>query len=178
MTRRMMLGLCGFAALGLLAPGLVAPVAAQPAGPSVTKVWARATAPSAQNGAAYFTLGNDGPADTLTGASTPVSAMAELHRTINDNGTMKMRPVKSIAVAHGSTTTFAPGGYHVMLMGLKQPLKPGETFPLTLTFAKAGKMTVTATVQGAGAMAPGGAAAPMGDMPGMSGMSGMQDMHH
>ena len=133
-----------------------APQAAKPqaAGVSVTRVWARATSASQKNGAAYFTIANPGADDTLTGAATPVADMAELHRTSAVNGVMQMRPVASVKVPHGQLVTFGPGGLHVMLMGLKQPLKQGDSFPLTLTFAKAGDVTVNAVVQSAGAMSP------------------------
>lgn len=135
--------------------GAVPPSSLKPGGQmSVTRAWARATAAQAKNGAAYFTLLNTGPADTLTGASTSVADSAELHRTTEQNGVMQMRPVQSVPVPSGKITTFAPGGLHVMLMGLKQQLKPGDTFPLSLTFQKAGDVTVTATVQSAGAMSP------------------------
>jgi len=73
-------------------------------------------------------------ADRLTGASTPVAKHVELHETINDNGVMKMRPVDALAVRPDKPVLFAPGGCPVMLVGLNQPLKVGETFPLTLTF--------------------------------------------
>jgi periplasmic copper chaperone A len=144
-----------------------APPAAQPAaGVSVTKAWARATAADAQTGAAYMTFTNTGPADALVGASTPVATTAELHRTTADaNGVMQMRPVQSLSLAHGKAVMLAPMGYHMMLIGLKQPLKAGDTFPLTLTFQKAAPVTVTVAVQGAGASSPGGMN--MGAMPGM-----------
>jgi hypothetical protein len=93
----------------------------------------------------------------LTSISTPVAAMAEVHQTINDNGVMKMRAVKSLGIDRGKSVTLAPSGYHIMLMNLKQALKQGESFPVTLTFAKAGPVTATAMVEKAGAtsMAPG-----------------------
>ena len=60
---------------------------------------------------------------------------------------MSMKPVKSIAVPASGTVKLKPGGYHVMLIGLKKHLVAGATFPLTLTFATAGKKTVTVTVR-------------------------------
>ena len=116
----------------------------------VEQVWARA-AMAGHEGAAYLTITNSGPSDTLTGISTPVAAMAELHRTINDNGVMKMRPVQSLPIDAGKSVTLAPNGYHIMLMNLKQTLKEGESFPITLTFQKAGNITATATIKKAGA---------------------------
>lgn len=117
--------------------------------------WARATASSAPTGAAYFVLNNTGKEDDrLLSASTPVAEKAELHTHLMDNGVMKMRPVNAIEVSPGSPTTLAPGGLHVMLTGLKQPLVKGKAFPLTLVFEKAGPTTVQVDVQGAGETAP------------------------
>jgi periplasmic copper chaperone A len=125
-------------------------------------VWARATPGGATTGAVYFTVTSKGSPDRLVGASTPAAATAEMHETTNDNGVMKMRPVRAVELDPGKPVTFKPGGYHVMLMGLKSPLKAGDSFPLTLTFEHAPPVTVTATVE---AMGTGGA----GAMPGMSG---------
>lgn len=118
--------------------------------------WSRATAPSAPNGAAYFVLNNAGKEeDRLTSASSPVAEKAELHTHIADNGVMKMRPVTAIEVVPGSPTPLAPGGLHIMLLGLKQPLVKGKAFPLTLVFEKGGPVTVQVEVQGPGETAPG-----------------------
>jgi hypothetical protein len=105
----------------------------------------------------YLTITNSGTPDTLTAVSTPVAGMAQVHQTTNDSGVMKMRPVTSLSIGQDKSVTLAPGGYHIMLMNLKQALKQGESFPVTLTFAKAGPVTATAMVEKAGAtsMAPG-----------------------
>ena len=81
---------------------------------------------------------------------------------------MKMRPVASLTVEPGKPVTLAPGGYHIMLTGLKQALKQGDSFPVTLSFAKAGQVTATATVEKAGATMP------SMDHGNMSGMGTMQ----
>ena len=73
-------------------------------------------------------MGGDQP-DGLTGASTPVAATAEVHETTHNNGIMKMRPVAVVPVPSHQTVTFSPGGYHIMLMGLKHKLVAGESFP-------------------------------------------------
>ena len=132
-------------------------------------VWARATVGMSTTGAIYFTVTSTGSPDRLVGVSTPVAATAGLHETTNDNGVMKMRPVPSVALDPGKPVTFKPGGYHVMLTGLKGALKAGDSVPLTLTFEHAPPMTVTAKVEAAG-----GAAMDMGhgSMPGMPGMKG------
>ena len=69
-----------------------------------------------------------------------------------ENGIARMRPVDAVAVAPDAPAVFQPGGYHVMIMGLKGPLKEGETFPLTLTFEKAGDVTVDVMVMKKAAM--------------------------
>ncbi|CAO3431109.1 copper chaperone PCu(A)C [Azospirillum doebereinerae] len=122
---------------------------------TVTAAWARAGAPAAKAGAAFLTVTNTGAeSDRLVAAQTPVADKAELHTHLMDNGVMKMRAVDSIDVAPGAPVTLKPGGLHVMLMGLKQPLTEGSRFPVTLTFDKAGAVTVEVTVQGAAAMGP------------------------
>ncbi len=117
--------------------------------------FARASAGMATVGAAFMTLKNDGDTpDTLVSASSPVAAKTELHTHIKDGDIMRMREVPSIEVPADGTTVLQPGGLHVMLIDLKAPLKEGETFPLTLTFANAGSMTVEVPVKSPGAMAP------------------------
>ncbi len=76
-----------------------------------------------------------------------------------DNGVMKMRPVDGLDLPAGKPVTLKPGGYHIMLTGLAKPLQEGQSFPLTLEFAKAGAREVTVSVQKVGAMGPGGDAA-------------------
>jgi copper(I)-binding protein len=147
-------------------PNAQQPNAQQPA-IQVDHVWSRA-AMAGHEGAVYLTVTDSGPPDTLTGVATPVAAMAGLHETINDNGVMKMRPVASLPIAPGKPLMLAPSGTHIMLMDLKQPLKEGDSFPVTLTFAKAGQVTATATVAKAGAPTmPGMDHASMGGMGGM-----------
>jgi copper(I)-binding protein len=137
-------------------------------GISLEHVWARATVGLSTTGAAYFTVSNNGQPDHLVGVSTPI-AVAGLHETINDNGIMKMRPVPSIALDPGKPVTFKPGGYHVMLTGLKSVLKPGDSFPLTLSFEHAQPVTVTVNVEAAGGAAMDNGHGGMGSMPGMQG---------
>ena len=70
-----------------------------------------------------------------------------MHRTFKgDGGIMKMEAVDALPVKAKDVVTFGPGGLHVMLMGLKKPLAVGDVFPLTLTFAKAGAVTVTVSI--------------------------------
>jgi hypothetical protein len=123
---------------------------------SVTDAWARASAGAATTGAAYVTLVGGAQADSLVAVSTPVATTADVHETTSDNGVSRMRPVPAVPIAPGRTVTFAPGGFHIMLTGLKQRLTAGQSFPLTLTFAHAAPVTVSVQVR------PLGHAAPMG----------------
>ena len=105
--------------------------------------WARASIGQAKAGAAYLVVSNRGTeADRITAADTPVAKRAEFHTHIMEGGVMKMRPVGAVEVAPGEPVVFQPGGLHVMLMGLKAPLKEGETFPLTLKFENAGQVEI------------------------------------
>ena len=114
--------------------------------------WARATFGGAKTGAAYLTILNQGRVDDrLVAISTPVAAIAELHRTAEEQGTMTMRPVPALELKAGAKITFEPGGYHIMLMKLRAPLKEGQTFPLALTFEKAGRIEVAVKVKKASA---------------------------
>jgi copper(I)-binding protein len=117
-------------------------------GIAITDAWARATPAATNVGAAYFTLTNStAEADTLRSVTTPAAARAELHRTTNENGMAHMRPAGEIAVPAGQTVKAEPGGLHVMLYELARPLAAGDSVPLTLTFARAGAVTVTLEVR-------------------------------
>ena len=131
--------------------------AAQTTAVAVTEIWARASPGKADNGAAYLTI--EAPTtDRLTGVSTPVAKKAELHmmtmERTTDGGVMRMRPLAGIDLPPGRKITLKPGGAHIMLVGLNQPLRPGQSFPLTLHFEKAGDSEVTVAIVKAGAMGP------------------------
>lgn len=105
-----------------------------PQGIEMEKAWIK-PAPQGKNTAAYFTLRNDNDTPlVLTGISTP-NAMAEIHETKEDEkGVMRMRQMEKLEIAPNSEAVFAPGGKHVMLIGLKQELKDGDKVPLTFYF--------------------------------------------
>ncbi|MCA3262207.1 MAG: copper chaperone PCu(A)C [Telmatospirillum sp.] len=110
--------------------------------------WARATLGQARTGAAYLTLTATGPAaDRLVSASSPVAAKTELHNHIMVGNVAQMRPVDAIEVAPGSPTLLQPGGLHIMLIDIKAPLQAGTSFPVTLTFEKAGPIIVQVAVR-------------------------------
>jgi copper(I)-binding protein len=144
----------------LLAPaaGLIFAIAAgaqaQTGGVEIKDAWARATPGGAQTAAVYATIA--APAgDRLTAVATPAAQKAGLHTMTMDNGVIKMRQVDGIDLPAGQAVTLKPGGYHIMLTGLAQPLKEGESVALILTFEKAGAREVTAPIQKIGAMGPG-----------------------
>ena len=150
-------------------------------GIQVSQAWARATPGNAKTGAIYLTVTNNGTApDTLEGgASTPVAEHADLHEMTMENNIMEMRPVPSLTVDPGKTLVLEPSHYHLMLTGLKAPLKEGQTLPLTLNFAHAGAQQVTVTVNKVGAMHAGDMSIPSSQlMPGMSNMPNMPGMSH
>lgn len=121
---------------------------------TVADPWARASI--VKNGAAYVTIMNRGAkADRLISAATSVAGKAELHTHVMDGDIVRMRRVAAFEVAAQSHTALKPGGMHIMLMGLKKPLKPGEMIPLTLTFETAGQIEVMAHVRKTGAMSHG-----------------------
>jgi len=127
-----------------------APALGQTATIRIENPWSRATPAGATNGAVYLTVENasDGE-DRLTGASSDLAARTEIHEMNMANGVMKMREVADgLAVPGHGAVTLRPGGYHVMLIGLKNPLRAGETVALTLDFANAGKIGVSAPVLG------------------------------
>lgn len=131
--------------------------AAQNSPVEIKDPWARATIGKAEIGAAYMTIVSAAP-DRLVAASTPVAAKADLMTMEGGSSAMKMRYLSGIDVPANRPVVLKPDGLHVWLSGLKQPLKAGESFPLTLSFEKAGRKDVTASV-----VKPGGRG-PEGDM--------------
>jgi copper(I)-binding protein len=106
-------------------------LSAQAATLKVEAAWVRATAPGQPVGGAYMKLTSDANGE-LVGISSPVAGVTQIHMMKIQNGMMLMRELKTLPLPRGKTVELVPGGYHVMLMDLKQPLKEGETVPLTL----------------------------------------------
>lgn len=98
----------------------------------VDDAWARATVPGQDAGGAFMTLTADADI-SLIGITSPVAASAELHKMAMEKDMMTMRRVERIDLPKGKPVQLAPGGLHLMLFGLKAPLKAGEQVPLTLT---------------------------------------------
>jgi hypothetical protein len=102
----------------------------------------------AGTGAVYVTLSNTGSqADALVSAATDAAQTAELHETKHEGGVIKMRPVKAIPIPAGGKAELKPGGYHIMLMGLKHDLKPGDKVEVTLEFEHGGQVRIEAPVR-------------------------------
>ena len=122
----------------------------------ISQAWSRATPSGAKTGGGYLTIENKGSApDRLIAASAEIAGKLQVHEMSVKDGVMTMRPLEQgLAIEPGKTVKLAPGGYHLMLMDLKQPLKQGDKVPVTLEFEKAGKVALSLDVQGVGAQAP------------------------
>jgi len=122
----------------------------------ISQPWARATPASAPAGGGFLTITNTGTApDRLVSASSPAAELVQVHEMKMDGAVMRMREVeKGLEIPAGGTVTLAPGGFHLMMMGLKGPLKQGTNVPVTLVFEKAGKIEIELSVAGLGATQP------------------------
>lgn len=111
--------------------------------------WTRPSAGGAKTGAAYFEIENTGKtADRLVSAKTDIAERVELHESIEEAGVAKMQALKDgIAVPAGGEAKLKPRGMHVMLLGLKQKLDEGQSFPMTLTFEKQGDVQIQVEVE-------------------------------
>lgn len=145
-------------ALALLSSGLVyvamTPATAHEFAASDIKIdhpWARPTVTTRQPAAVFFHLENTGESDdTLIGIEIDagIAEGAELHTTINDEGTFRMRPLTGgIALPAGAEVAVQPGGHHAMLFGLVEPLTEGRRFAVTLVFEQAGRVEVEVVVE-------------------------------
>ncbi len=128
--------------------------------PKVEGAWARSTVPGQQGTGAFMRLNASKPMQ-LVGVATPLAGTAEVHEMKMEGSIMRMRAVPHLDLPAGQTTELKPGGYHIMLLDLKQPLAPGSVVPLTLLFRDASgaqsKLDVKVPVA---ITAPGGGGAP------------------
>ena len=134
----------------LLALSAIAPTAAwaQSGNITVGDAWTRPTAGFVKTAAVYFTIINSGSVDDhLVAAGSPAADRAETHINIREGDIIRMRRVISVDVPANGKTVFSPNGFHVMLTGLKAPLKAGDSVSLLLQFAGAGVITVPVTVR-------------------------------
>ncbi len=113
--------------------------------------YARATAAGQPTGGGFLKLSNGGADDKLLSATAAVSASVELHEMKMEGDVMRMRQVDGIALPAGKSVELRPGGFHIMFVGLKAPLKAGDKFPMKLKFEKAGEVEVMVNVEAPGA---------------------------
>lgn len=109
--------------------------------------YVRLPPPGQSISAAYLSIDNSGEACKLIKADSPVASNVELHNHTHDGGVMRMRRVDAIEVPAKGKALLQPGGYHIMLIGLKAPLQDGQQVPLTLTFDNGSSKTISAPVQ-------------------------------
>ena len=123
----------------------------------LTAAWTRATPKGAMVGGGYFTVTNTGDvSDRLVSGVSDASNKFEIHEMSMDKGVMKMREITSgVEIKPGQTVRFEPSGYHIMFVGLKQPLKEGERIKATLQFEKAGGASLEFVVESIGARSGG-----------------------
>ncbi len=114
----------------------------------ITQPWSRELPAVAPTLPVYFQLDNQGDQDDqLLSAVTPIAGRAELHEHVHANGTMKMQQVASVTIAAHTQVSFAPMGYHIMLFEVQQHPQAGQSFPVTLHFARSGDVQIDVTVQ-------------------------------
>lgn len=115
--------------------------------------WARATPPTAPSGGGFLSITNTGTTpDRLISAKSPAAGMVQIHEMKMDGNVMRMRELENgLEIAPGATVNLAPGGLHLMMMGLKVPFKKDENVPVTLVFEKAGSIDVELAVLPLGA---------------------------
>ena len=131
----------------------------------VDDAWVRGTVATQKATGAFMRLTPSANA-RLVAAQSPVAGVVEIHEMAMENDVMKMRQVSGLDLTAGRTLELKPGGYHVMLMDLKQPLKGGDSVPLTLVFEDGAKKRFTQEIQ-APVTALGGGNAPMPMKPAM-----------
>jgi periplasmic copper chaperone A len=120
---------------------------------SIDHPFARATPPGAKSGGAFFIVENASlTPDKLIGVASPAAGSTEMHQMVVDGGVMKMRAVSMLEIPAGGKLELKPGGYHLMLLDLKQPMRAGDKVPLTLTFQNAGSIVVSVEVESMGSM--------------------------
>jgi copper(I)-binding protein len=121
-------------------------LAAAQTAPKVEAAWARPTVAGQSGGGGFLKITGGSTPDRLLSASAGIAKSTELHTMELDGNVMRMRAIDAIDVPAGQTVELKPGGRHVLFMGLKQTLKSGTSFPLTLRFEKAGEVKVDVKV--------------------------------
>ena len=117
--------------------------------------WARASIGMSRPAAAYITIRNEGKTtDILTGIETTVSAKSEVHKMEMKNGVASMGPAGPVEIPANGSVKLAPGGLHIMLMKLQQPLRKDDRFSMTLIFKDAGRVDISVPIYSVGASGP------------------------
>ena len=126
---------------------------------NISLPFTRATLPNAPVGGGFLTIENTGTeADRLVSATSEVAGETQIHEMAMEGDVMKMRQLADgLEIPAGETVVLAPGGFHIMFMGLKQAFVEGETVAVTLTFERAGSVEVLLPVAAAAADMPAGA---------------------
>ncbi len=147
MKRYSLLQLAAFI-LGLLATGLANAEMTRLGSLQIGDVYARATVPGQEVGVAYLTIENSGPTmDRLIAASSTVARSVQLHSSQMDQGMASMHHEPRLDIPAHSRLEMKPGGLHLMLQDLKQPLHEGDTFHLKLKFEKSGEVELSVPVK-------------------------------
>lgn len=133
--------------LTAIAAGLLLSSTVIAADVDVANAYARATAPGQMNSAAFMQLINKGEATRVVAASSPAAKVVELHTHQHDQGVMRMRKIDAIDLPASATTELAPGGLHIMLIGLRNALQENTNIELTLNFADGDTRTIEIPVQ-------------------------------
>ena len=121
----------------------------------ISRPWARATAAGLETGGVFLTIRNrGGSSDRLVGGSSPAAQSVEIHAMSMDGAVMRMRQQQAVDIPAATSVELAPGGTHLMLVGLKAPLNQGKTVPVSLEFEKAGRKTVEVRVRAIGSTGP------------------------
>jgi copper(I)-binding protein len=149
------------AAIAALATLLASPALAREGALAVSGAWSRPAAAGA-TGAGFLTIVNHGKADALVAVESPAAARVEMHTSSMAGGVMRMAREPRVPIPAGGRVSFAPGGRHLMLVGLKRALHTGDKVPATLRFASGSTVKVSFEVSAAGPPR-----APMAGMPGM-----------
>lgn len=132
----------------LLIVSLLVPIQLLAAEVEVANAWVKESIPGTENGAGYFTISNTGSSViTIVGAATDASRAIEVHQHVMRDGMMRMRRVPELTLEAGETVVFQPGGYHLMMFGVKNEFKPGDRVEFTLHFSDGDSVSFDAEVR-------------------------------
>ncbi|WP_417659763.1 copper chaperone PCu(A)C [Pseudidiomarina sp.] len=124
------------------------PLLASAAEVEISNAWLKESIPGSENGAGYFTISNTGTKTiTVVGANTDASRAVEVHQHTLRDGMMQMRRVPELNIEPGKTVVFQPGGYHLMLFGVKKAFKPGDQVEFALHFSDGDSVSFDAEVK-------------------------------